>query len=36
VGVSKDEGEFMVSGPVPGARNSKLKVKVMDLENSEE
>lgn len=36
VGISKDDQEFMVSGPVPGARNSKLKVKVLDLDNSKE
>lgn len=30
VGISEDDQEFLVSGPVPGARNSDLKVKVIE------
>lgn len=31
VGLSKDEKEIMVSGSVPGARNSSLQVTVLDI-----
>jgi large subunit ribosomal protein L3 len=30
VGLSKEDGEIMVSGSVPGARNSNLKVTVLE------
>lgn len=30
VNVSETDHEFMVSGPVPGARNSELKVKIVE------
>jgi len=30
VDVSKENQELMVSGPIPGARNSKVKVKVLE------
>jgi len=34
VGVDKEKGELMVSGPVPGARNSKVRVKVLNMEDA--
>ena len=33
VGIDKDKGELMVSGSIPGARNSKVKVKVLNMED---
>jgi len=36
VKISKDNNQLMVSGPVPGARNSKLKIEVLGLEKEDE
>ncbi len=30
VGISKDDHELVVSGPIPGVRNSKVKVRVIE------
>ncbi len=34
VGLSKDEHELMLSGSIPGARNSKVKIKVLGVEGA--